>query len=453
MIELADLKDQLQGLPDRAARRQKTERWATNTLEGIPEDIIPRVPEAARPALERLAGMCESIGPRILKTRRFGAIGDINWGAGNAHESDDYLRDLDLEGLASEFLIQGEVSGILAGIVRRDPDDENLLFIELLSGHVELIYKKGSNQQVIGLIQAWVEQRKTSSGFKAKWSVRIFDLQEHSLLGWEDLNSPEAALKAAPVENVHRSAEYPEGAPTPRYVLLQKHPRTQQPFGEMEQLLPLIQSDWSSQLRGDRAEENTAFPQLKIIGKAEDGTKERSSAYVVRLAQGGDAAFIEPGDLSQLHTHHDRKLERLREDANMPGGFLGSGGTPPSGESLREANQKFISSCRYYAVRLERLLNMLVDDYFAARGLMGVEAAISLQINREFTKSNEIEMMIQLYDAELVPLSAAVRAISVFVPTWTDEEVENYIKEASRPLTTRPPLPSQLTSQDERVLS
>src|SRR5690606_6842874 len=131
------------------------------------------------------------------------------------------------------------------------------------------------------LVHAWVEETATVGGTQAKWTVRIYDLATRTMREWRGLTKPEAAATKEPTDEVGPSPEYPAGAPIPRFVVLNRKPKTHWPFGEIDRLLPLIQSDWSSQLRGDRAEENTAFPQLKIVGEVEDGTGERSTAHIL----------------------------------------------------------------------------------------------------------------------------------------------------------------------------
>lgn len=416
MIDAALLKRSLAGLATRASHAAKVEEWATNTLSEIPAEILPRLPERAMNAIVRLAGLCESIGPRIVETRKFGTIGDINWG-GDDTRTDALVEAEDLEALAGEFFEQGMMHGIMAGIVRRDETGE--LVIEPLVGHVEVIPPRTPE----ALVHAWLEETATVGGTQAKWTVRIYDLATRTMREWRGLTKPEAAATKEPTDEVGPSPEYPAGAPIPRFVVLNRKPKTHWPFGEIDRLLPLIQSDWSSQLRGDRAEENTAFPQLKIVGEVEDGTGERSTAHILRLHEGGDAAFLDPGDLTQLHVHHDRKLERLQLDASMPGGFMGA--QTPSGEALREHNQKFISACRFYAKHLSRLLTLLVADLSEAVGAEPVSVTVS--INREFVKASEIDIVILLFEKGLLEFGAAVRAVSVFMPTWSNEEVEAFI--------------------------
>ena len=264
---------------------------------------------------------------------------------------DEALREQDLESLADELLESAHYCGVLAGIMRRD-GDTGALRLEPLVGHLEPVFAPNSPTMVVGLIHAWV--------VNTKWTVRVYDTNERSMSEWRGLSHPNKVASTMPDLEVARSAEYPDGAPTPRFVVTGRD-ASNMPLGDLAKVLPLIKSDWSSQLRADRSEENTAFPQLKIKGEVKSDPGERSSAHIIRAFGGRRRAdFLAPGDLSQLHNHHNRKLERLREDAMMPGGFLGS--QTPSGEALREANAKFISVCAWYAKRLSRVLTLLVAD-------------------------------------------------------------------------------------------
>lgn len=438
MIDPRRMRNQLDTLPSRAHRSSESERWGRNNLELIPSDILPRIPERALAEVRRLAKMAQSIGARIVTTKRFGTIGEVNWGAGGSDALDRMIRRQDLDSLADKMLANAFFTGMIAGIVRRDPELQELR-IEPMIGHVEPVYSEHSPTVIIGVVHAWQELFADAGHKQWKWVVRIYDLHARNMREWRNLATPaEAARRQQPAEQVGPTAEFPAGAPMPRFAVLETD-TDGMPYGELTKVLPLVKSDWSSQIRADRAEENTAFPQLKIKGEAEDGTEERSSAHVIRLLDDGDAAFLEVGDLSQLHKHHDRKLERIREDAAMPGGFLGS--DTPSGEALREANAKFISSCKWYAGRLGRVLTELVADLGEGLGERfpdGAGPEVTVQINREFAKDQEVEFITGLFREGLLPLSAAVRAVSVYVPTWSDEEVEQYIQEEERPTLIRP---------------
>ena len=119
MIDTTALKGQLNGLATRAARNADAEMWGKGLLEVLPSDILPDVPPKAMKAVRRLAKMSSSLGPRVVGTRKFGTIGDINWGESSSN-MDEALREQDLESLADELLESAHYSGVLAGILRRD---------------------------------------------------------------------------------------------------------------------------------------------------------------------------------------------------------------------------------------------------------------------------------------------------------------------------------------------
>lgn len=429
MIDLTTIKPQLSGITTRAARKAEAERWGTGDLRVTPTELLPDIDsDEAQKALRRLASQAQSLGPRVVSIKRFGVLGDINWGGDNP-AADEALRAQDLEATVDEAFEQALYSGIIAGINRRDPLTGTTR-IEPLIGHVEPIYSADSPTLAIGLLHAWVTP--TENGL-SKWTVRVYDLLERSMREWTNLTDPATVSKSSPSTVVEASAEYPSGAPIPRFRVVQKD-ADRMPMGELAKLLPLLKADWSSQVRGDRIEESTAIPQLVVKGEVEDGTNERSPTHIIRVIDEGDARYIIPGDLGSLHDHHNRKLERIREDGNLPGGFLGT--QTPSGEALREANSKFISANLYYAARLSLVLTELAADHCEAEGL-GTPPTVTVTINREFTRQQDIHDTIALVNADLVAQDAATRHISAFIPTWSDEEVEAWIKEQRERM--RPP--------------
>ena len=439
MIDLATIKQQLSGITTRANRKSEAERWGTGDLQTIPTELLPSIEsEEAQAALRRLAAQAQSLGPRIVNTKRFGIIGDINWGGDNA-AADASLQNQDLETTVDIITEQALYSGIIAGINRRDPT-QGTTRIEPLIGHVEPIYSKDSPTFAVGLIHAWV----TDASGVTKWTVRVYDLQDRTLREWVNVTDPARIWRTEPSNTIEANAEYPAGAPTPRFAVLNRD-SDRLPMGEIAKLLPLLYGDWSSQVRGDRIEESTAIPQMVVKGEVEDGTGERSPTHVIRVIEDGDAKYIIPGDLSGLHDHHNRKLERIREDGNLPGGFLGA--QTPSGEALREANAKFISSNRYFALRLSRVLTELTADHCEAENL-GEPPTVTVTINREFARQQEIQDIISLSREGLVEHGAAVRAISVFLPTWSDEEVEAYIASEVRRQQVPRFVPGQLSPPD-----
>lgn len=418
MIDPKSLKLQLSGLAGRAAQRADVERWGAGELSFLPTEILPDISEAVRATIVRLAATAQSIGPRIVNTVKFGTIGSVNWGGDNS-ALDSLIELQDLEGLAEDILERGLYSGVLEGVVRRSESGE--VRLEPILGYTEPVFAADSPTEVIGYIHAWLEPDTTASD--PKWVVRVYDLLERTLHEQRGLRSPERFdYERATV--VGPTAEYPDGAPTPDFLIVNRS-RSRLPRGYLAHLLPLIKGDWVSQVRGDRSEEATAFPQLLLRGEFTSGTNERSPTHILTTDKDGDARFLEPGDLAQIHAHHDRKLERIREDANMPGGFLGN--DSPSGEALREANAKFINLCRWYANRLSRILTRLAQRLAAANGLQA-DVQVVVEINREFEKENEVQRILMVYREGLMDFGAAVRALSVFFPTWESKDLEAFIE-------------------------
>ena len=80
------------------------------------------------------------------------------------------------------------------------------------------------------------------------------------------------------------------------------------------------------------------------------------------------------------------------------------------------------------------MLTLLVADL--ADALLGVAdpPEVTVGINREFDKTDEIKNVVLLYREGLLEHGAAVRAVSVFVPTWGDEEIEAFIARELEPV-------------------
>lgn len=441
MIDLNLVKAELQSVTRRATRRYEAEVWGTGQFDAPPYDLLPDVPEKALAAAKRIAGMTQSLGPRIVGIKKYLTLGDINWG-GKDEDLDERLRALDLEELADQALEQGLYAGMLAGIVRKprigETDEGEPLagapVIELLTGHTEPLFDAESPSRVAGIFQAWLPLDAREKG----WRVRIYDFDQQTMTEWRKLTEP-YQVGGRPFEVVLN-------APMPRYQILRRG-RGNMPLGDLELALPLLKSDWSSQVRGDRAEENTAFAQLVISGMVEAGDDERSPANVILVEEGGSAQYLVPGDLSQIHEHHDRKIDRLRRDMNLPGGVLS--GSNISGEALREDNAHAIADAKHKAQKTGRFLTDLTGDYAEELGKARDAAGeVTVGINKEFEAATAIERTVMLYDKGLLPHDAAVRAVSVYVPTWSDEEVEEYI-EQQRELIPEPPEPVEAADDEE----
>lgn len=440
MIDLDLVKAELQSVTMRASRRYEAEVWGTGEFDTPPYELLPDIPAKALAAAKRIAEQVQTLGPRIVGIKKYLTIGDVNWG-GDSKDLDERLKAVDLAELADEALEQGLYSGIVAGIVRKsiagETDEGQQLagepVIELLTGHVEPLYDAENPGRVAGIFQAWLPLDTREKG----WRVRIYDYDTRTMTEWRKLTQP-YEVGAKPFDVV-------PNAPMPRFQVLRRG-RGRLPIGDLELVLPLLKSDWSSQVRGDRAEENTAFAQLVVSGMVTDGDQDRSPAHVIITEEGGSAQYLTPGDLSQIHAHHDRKLDRLRRDANLPGGVLA--GANISGEALREDNMHAIADSKAKASKLGRLLTELVADY-AGELSIADPPQVTVGINKDFEAATALDRIVMLYEKGLLDHAAAIRAISVYVPTWSDEDVEEFIARTTE-IVPREPTTAE-SAEDERA--
>lgn len=404
MLADARIKTFLQGVTDRARVTAQSYEWATGSLDLLP-DLLPTISVEERDALKRLAKQAQSYGPHALSVLKNGTIGSINWGKGN----DDATRELRLSQLANRFHLQGRVTGMMAGHVYV-PEGTAKARIQRLGGYLEPLRDPDDVDYEWGIYQALATHLGTDGN--ERWRVRIYDLEREEVYEWENLRQPyEIGRIPDPVK-----------AKMPRYAILNEDVDGL-PFGEFMAALPLLKAEWAAQIRSDRAADTTATPQMTISGEA-TGYEERGPTRVILLNADGKAQYLLPGDLSKLHEHHDRKLERLRQVLNLPG--VTAGAQRPSGEALREMNLKFTSSCQSMAEALSDLLSDLTADYAKATGAEMPER-VSVNINRSYIQEQMTEQVVLLVGKGLMDKPSAVRILSQFFQEWDDSSVEAFI--------------------------
>ena len=425
MIDVSVINGNLAGAGTRYRAYGQTLEWCVGRLSRIPRFLLPPPQgEEGEAALQRLAGRAISTGPRCFQHIRDGVLGGVNWGGDNP-TLDRGLERIDLDALAERLFERGAVSGIMVGIVAepegRDPT------IRRLGGYVEPINDPYDYDHTLGIAQI----TRVSDN---RYRVRVYETEENLVREWPSVQDLGSLVAVEPVE-----VPYP-----PRYRILQVG-HDGLPSGDLYRVLPLIQSEWASQVRGDRTEEATGFPQAVISGEVLSGVEKRGPTNIIEMSADGQFKFVTPGDLAPMHAHHQMKLERLREELRLPGGSLGT--QTPSGEALREAATKFVQMITRYARALQGLVDDLVEDYADAVGARPVP--ITIDINREYEKVAKIESIIKLWDAGLIPHAAAVREIHPFVGSMTSEEVEEFIASQRNPLVAAPFLPSFSLPADE----
>lgn len=409
MLDFEYIRASLDGVAARYDAYLDALKWSVGPMTDIPRELLPR-PEgdAGEQALNRLARMAVSAGPTLLQQIRDGVIGDVNWG-GDSNQLDKRLEELDLDVLAEKLLERGLVGGFMCGIVAQVSPGQYV--IRRLGGYVEPITDEFDYDTVRGIAQVMRERPRNG---QSRYTVRAYDLETSTLREWRDVTSP---------DQMRNDVEPMALEFVPRFVVLQVG-ADGLPVGDMQRALPLIKAEWASQVRGDRVEEATGFPQAVVKGDVLSGVDKRGPTNIIEISADGDYKFVLPGDLSQIHEHHDRKVERLYSTLRLPAGSLG--GQTPSGEALREAAVKFVQMCSRYASSLSTLMTDLTADLAMAHGLEPVPVTVS--IDREVARELEINTVLSLWNAELISFGAAVRAISVHVPTWPAAEVEAFIR-------------------------
>ena len=424
MLTIDHIRDSLNGVDHRYSRYVTTLQWTVGQLTSVPSYLLPPPQgDEGYAALNRLGKRATSIGPRVYEQIRDGTIGHVNWGGGNEGDIDQRLEQIDLEDLAEKLFERAAVSGLIAGIVSGQAD---ALSIRRLGGYVEPITDEYDYDIVRGVAQVTAELERIQGS--TSYNIRVFDFETGTVREWLKVTDPHALKEDAE----------PVPALMPRIHVLQTGPDGL-PVGAFARALPLFQSEWASQVRGDRVEESTGFPQAVVKGEVH-GADQRGPTQIIEVSEGGDYKYVIPGDLSQIHEHHDRKLERIREDMRLPGGALG--GQTPSGEALREASAKFTQQCQRYADALESVINDLVNDYARAAGISAAPT-VTVEINRDYEREAHIESIRDLFKDKLIPLAVAVREISPYIGTMTSEDVEAFIN-GTRPapdLEALPPAP------------
>ena len=417
MIDITDnvVRAALASIESRARGHAEAYDWATGRLTAPPTELLPPAQTAeGRLELQRIWRQSQTLGPRILDRLVWGTLGEVGWG-GEGGKIDAALEGLQLDMLAQRLLLDLLIGGMAAAWAYLDARD-NTPRVSRLGGYLQPLTDPDDVDRVVAIYQAWQSQDARSTS----WTVRIYDIEERVMREWRRIRAP-TSLAAPPTE-------YPNIHP-PRYRMLHLGDDGL-PQGPLAAALPVLKAEYAQQMRVARVAEQSAWPVLAIRGQIDVG--KRGPARVLQLSEGGDARYLDPGDLSQLQSHHDRILERLREDLSLPGGFLGR--QTPSGEALREANLKFIQACSSYARLLSGLLTETVADYAELVGISN-PPNVSVIINREFDRESRITSVLQLYREGLIPLSVAVNEVSVYLPTWSDEEVAAWVDKNERTLT------------------
>jgi hypothetical protein len=392
-------------------------------------------------AHDRAKTQLQTLGTRIMETKSGAVMGEVTWGGDNDN-LDDALTNLDIRSLARRLLHGYVVTGITGGYAHQDETNEPR--ISRMGGYIEPVTHPDDVDRIIGLYQAWQiarESRDTSTPgsdtsfsavgrvrrILARWMVRVYDWSESAdgeciMRQWDNLTDP-TSMAGEPDDLV-------ENHPRPRY-RVRTISQDGLALGEIATALPQLHALWATEARLTLSEELSAFPMLSAFGGVNVGGRDGTDAPVVGPSEvwTGSAdsklEWTQPGNLHELREQRILRLERIRDDLSLPGGFLGR--DSPSGEALREANVRFRQNADAYARDISGLLTELVEDYAA---LIGVEPAeVSVIPSQAYDEPARVLTIVSLYREGLLPLDVAARSLQVFFPTWSDDELNAWVEQ------------------------
>lgn len=421
----------LDGANQRIQHAADTLDWAHGQQHLTSTTLIPPFPTdptaraAAQADWNRYKQHLQSLGPRILKTKRTGAIGTINWGGRN-NDLDERLQALDLRTVARNAFDPLCANGITAAWAYRH-EDTNEARIQALGGYLEPIYPDDDpTSDPIGLYQVTQDPGST----KVRYRVRVYDFAERSIREWRDLSDP-TNLEPIDPQWVNTSV--------PRVAVYDTN-HDGYPVGELAQALNVLRAEVGVQARIMRVADAQAYGILTLAGQWEAAAEMGATTVLKAPESDARASRIEPASMESLFILHDRTMERLRSDLSLPIASIG-GGTWPSGEALQQANIAFIGSSSDYAHLITTLLTGVVSDYCDLEGIPDAPP-VSVSINREQMRGVVSNQVREDFTRGIISLRAAAVAISAYYPDWTDDEIEAFVTESERPVDVNAFLPA-----------
>jgi hypothetical protein len=409
-------------------------------------ELMPPPRNAARSeAWDRALAQTQSVGPQIFEKKVPSIIGSIS---ADSEDLQELLTAIDLRSLSRRLLETYLAIGVMACVAH--DTEGNGPTITRLGGVVEPITDAANTDRVIGLYRTWQElphsfiptNLNTKSSFDdadsrnvltndgGSWSVEVWDWSEDATGAlskrtlWRGLEDP--------TELQNNPTSVDENTSRPRY-RVRSWTADGLAIGEIERALPTIKALWATDARLVLAEELAGYPMLLALGGVDvDG--ESSSRAVVGPGEvwtgtkDATVEWLEPGNLKELREERNMRAERVRMDVNLPGGFLGT--ATPSGEALKEANLSAQLSNNAYARDLSELLTEVTTDLANLAG--GTIGGVSVQPHKQKDYLAEVDIAIKLFQEGIVPLSVTVNKVKALYPTWSDEDVIEWITSQSQ---------------------
>ena len=414
MIRIEDYKNTLEYLEGKMRKTSLARSWAYGNIQADVFNALPKCTPATQKVIDRLACLTPSIGPRVMQCL-------VNATVGSVQSEYEGISNYELKNIATRLLENALVSGVISPIVRRDSKDT--LHIESLKGYIEPLYSLENSYEITGTLHAWASGKKQD---KTTYTIRLYDHEAKDLIEYQNVTDIDKLDADSFTVIASVTEETPDGAPLPCNVVISEDMYCSNE-GLFQKLIPAMVDEWKQHIVIKKVAEDVGFPQMVTKGKVEDGTNQRSSAKEIKTELDGDAKWLNPGDQSQAFDAHDRALERVRLDANLPGGFLNQG-TTPSGEAMREANEKHIAYAKTLAGHLSFALSKVVSEYASVTdGLELGEQNTTVDINRSLERTEIIKDVCLLSEKNLMPLDVAVESVRKFFPHWTAEQAETFI--------------------------
>lgn len=421
MIDLksAYVRAVLQGVTARVQQAADALDWADGKQVLDATELVPPLRhEEDRVVWKRLTRQVQGLGPRAIAHKRSTAIGSVNWGGDNHGGIDARLASLGLKQLATAALKQLVAIGI-AGLLPHQPE-EGPPKLQRMGGYLEPLYRE---DDIGGDPAAWLQVLAEGSG--NRYRLRVYQPDANlptrgTLTEWRNATNP--------YELGNQPSNTWEGVIMPSIVMVDAA-QDGTPIGELVQALPVLKGEVAAQARILRASDANAWP-LRWASGDWDLPKDSSALDVlVATVPGSQVGVVEPPSLTGLFTLHDRILERARGDLKLPISSITTGDFP-SGEALEQANAISIATATMYAGLLSELLTGGVAGYAELLGIPRESAPpVSVEINREQTRRAITEQARNDYREGLISFRAAVLTVAQYYPHWSDNEVEEFIRE------------------------
>ena len=384
--------------------RHEAAIWGTNR-QGFAKSVLPAIKPENKKAVRRLSLLAQSKGVDIVRDLRNGVIGTVSVSSSSSQYDEYSLRPM-IE-LALERSLY---SGIIEGVARTS-EKTGETYIEPLLGYTQPVYGDESLVRPVGYLHVWTTAAKNRA---TVYHTRYYDLDEDTMYEFEGVHA--RSFKRLDFEQ----AEVYENVSVPRFVV-SDFDNNYKPYGYISKLLPLIKSDWVSQVRSDKADEDTAFPQL-VTKEVEVTLDTRGTNEVINVGQGGDAKFIQPGNLAEMHEHHDRKIQRLNTASDSALDI--SSGSNLSQVAILEFNAPYYSAIQRYARHLSSVFTQLLVD---ATGNPSDEVIV--KPNQQSRISATLDIMGKALRDNLISQKQAILEVANLFDDWDAADVERFIAE------------------------